>query len=131
MGNSLLAVRDINHNYIVVEKRNYMVKNNKHTLWYGIKKEWKRDWIYYVMCLPVVIYMLVNNYYPMYGITLAFKNYNTKLGIMGSPWVGFKYFKQFFSTYHFGNMIRNTLGISLYSLAVGFTIPIIFALMLN
>jgi len=67
----------------------------------------------------------------MYGITLAFKEYNTKLGILGSPWVGFKYFKQFFSTYHFGNMIRNTLGLSLYSLVVGFSIPIIFALMLN
>lgn len=106
-------------------------KVKKHTLWYGVKKEWKRDWILYVMSVPVIVYMLVNNYYPMYGITLAFKNFNAKLGIMGSPWVGFKYFKRFFSTYYFKNMLRNTLGLSLYSLVVGFTVPIIFALMLN
>lgn len=106
-------------------------KRKKRTFGEQVKKEWKRDWILYVMILPVVIYFLVTDYYPMYGITMAFKKYNSKLGIMGSPWVGFKNFKRFFSSFYFEDMMLNTLGISIYSLVVGFTLPIVFALLLN
>lgn len=83
------------------------------------------------MILPVVVYYLVFAYAPMYGIQLAFKNYRIKDGIMGSPWVGFDHFIRFFSAYNFGTLIKNTIGISLYSILVGFPIPILFALMLN
>jgi len=106
-----------------------MVK--KRTFKEGFKKEMRRNWILYVMIAPVVVYFCVNNYYPMYGITLAFKKYNPKAGIIGSPWVGFKHFERLFSSYNFGMMLKNTLGISLYSLVAGFSIPIVFALLLN
>lgn len=105
-------------------------KKNKRS-WYNIKKEFKRDWMLYALSIPPVVYLLVNNYYPMYGIILAFKKFNAKLGITGSPWVGFKNFEKFMGSFYFGDMIKNTLRLSLYGLVVGFTIPIIFALLLN
>lgn len=94
-------------------------------------KNVRKNWILYVMILPVVIYYIVFAYTPMYGVQLAFKNFRIKDGIMGSPWVGLKHFSRFFKSYNFGLLLRNTLGISVYSLVVGFPIPIIFALMLN
>lgn len=94
-------------------------------------KDMRKNWILYVMILPVVLYYVIFAYVPMYGITLAFKTYRVKLGILGSPWVGFSNFKRFFSAYNFWLMIKNTVLISLYSLVVGFPIPILFALMLN
>jgi len=67
----------------------------------------------------------------MYGITLAFKEYDPMSGITGSPWVGFVHFERFFKGYYFGEVLLNTFLISLFSLVVGFVFPIIFALMLN
>lgn len=95
-----------------------------------LKKDLRRNWILYAMVLPVVIYFLIFSYAPMYGVTLAFKDYKTKLGILGSPWVGIKHFDRFFKAYNFRTLLTNTLGISLYGLAL-FPIPIIFALLLN
>lgn len=91
----------------------------------------KKNWILYVMILLVVIYYIVFHYAPMYGVTLAFKKYEIKKGILGSPWVGFQHFQRFFSAYNFKQLLMNTLGISVYGLIAGFPIPIIFALMLN
>lgn len=91
----------------------------------------RKNWILYLMILPVVIYYIVFAYTPIYGIQLAFKKYMVKQGIWGSPWVGFDHFARFFNSYNFGLLIKNTIGISLYSLVVGFPIPIAFALMLN
>jgi len=96
-----------------------------------IRREWRQHWILYVMTIPVFVYLLVFDYYPMYGVTIAFKDYHAKKGILGSPWVGLKHFNRLFDTYTFGQMLRNTLGLSVYSLVVGFSIPIFFALLLN
>lgn len=96
-------------------------------LWENMKK----NWILYAMILPVAIYYIIFAYAPMYGIQLAFKEYQVKEGIMGSPWVGLEHFIRFFKSYNFGQLLKNTIGISVYSLLVGFPIPIIFALMLN
>lgn len=85
----------------------------------------------YLMLLPVIIYYLVFVYAPMGGLVIAFKDYNIYDGIFGSPWVGFRYFKQFFSSMFAPRLIRNTLAISLYNLVFGFTAPIILALMFN
>lgn len=93
-----------------------------------------RMWKYrqfYLLLLPALIYVLIFNYGPMYGIQIAFKNYKGTLGILDSPWVGFKHFKDFFSGYYFGTLLKNTLILSVYNLAVGFPIPIIVALILN
>lgn len=91
----------------------------------------QRNWILYVMILPVIAYFITFNYIPMAGIQLAFKKYRVKLGIWGSPWVKFDNFERFFSSYQFGSLIKNTLTLSVYSLVVGFPIPILFALLLN
>lgn len=94
-------------------------------------KDFKRNWIKYIMLLPVLIYFILFHYWPMYGILLAFKDYKIKSGILGSPWVGFQHFERFFNTYNFWSLIQNTLTLSIYTLLVGFPIPIIFALFLN
>lgn len=91
----------------------------------------KKNWQLYIFILPALLYFLIFHYGPMYGIQIAFKNYVPSLGIWGSPWVGFTHFNKFFNSYYFGDLIRNTLGISIYELIVGFPMPILLALMLN
>lgn len=90
----------------------------------------KRNWGLYLLLLPAVVLLLLFAYIPMYGIIIAFKDYSPALGIGGSPWAGFKYFEKFFNSYQFDTTIKNTLIISLYSLAT-FPIPIMLALMIN
>lgn len=85
----------------------------------------------YLLMLAPVAYILIFKYFPMYGAQIAFRNFNPVGGILGSPWVGFKHFKTFFDSYVFRRLIQNTLGISLYSLAAGFPIPILLAILLN
>ena len=96
-----------------------------------IKRQLQKNWILYLMNLPVFLYFIVFHYYPMYGATLAFRDYRVKAGILGSPWIGFLNFERFFCSSYFETMLTNTLGISVYSLLVGFPISIIFALQLN
>ncbi|MFD1410275.1 ABC transporter permease [Lapidilactobacillus gannanensis] len=91
----------------------------------------KENWQLYVLILPAFLTLLIFSYFPMYGILIAFKDYVPTLGIWGSPWVGMKYFNQFFNSYYFWDLIRNTLGIQIYGLVVGFPLPIILALALN
>ena len=83
------------------------------------------------MITPVLLYYIIFSYVPMYGVLLAFKDYKIKLGILGSPWVGFEHFQRFFSAYNFKRLLMNTVGLSVYGMIAGFPIPIIFALMLN
>lgn len=95
------------------------------------KKSVKRNWQLYVMCLPAIIFMVLFAYKPMYGILIAFKKYNMRVGIMGSPWVGFDNFERLFASYWFPIILKNTLSLSLLSLVLGFPVPIILALILN
>lgn len=112
-----------------------MIKKSakRNTLSFHVRlgKDMKKNWILYAMILPVVIYYVVFAYGPLYGIQLAFKDYVIKDGIWGSPWVGFEHFTRFFSSYNFELLLKNTIGISVYSILVGFSIPIMFALLLN
>lgn len=94
-------------------------------------KHMARQWQLYMFLLIPVACVIIFNYVPMYGITLAFKDYKIKQGILGSPWAGGKYFMQFFSSPNFGLTLKNTLVLSLYSLAAGFPMPILLALCLN
>ena len=86
---------------------------------------------YYLLLLPALIYVIIFNYVPMYGLQIAFKNYKVSLGMMDSAWVGFKNFTDFFSGFYFKDLMLNTLVLSLYSMVIGFPIPIIVALLLN
>ena len=94
------------------------------------KSIWK-NWRLYVMCLPAVLFFLLFAYKPMYGILIAFKKYNMRVGIMGSEWIGLDNFKRLFSSYWFPIILKNTLTLSLLSLILGFPLPIILALLLN
>lgn len=85
----------------------------------------------YLFLLPALIYFIVFHYLPMYGILIAFKDFVATKGIMGSPWVGFKHFERFFDSFQFWTLIKNTLGLSVVQLIVGFPLPIFLALMLN
>ncbi|MGL5348132.1 MAG: ABC transporter permease [Peptostreptococcaceae bacterium] len=100
----------------------------------GRKKALKkalRSWQLYLFVSLAFLYFLIFSYLPMYGVTIAFKDYMPSQGIMGSPWVGFKHFERFFSSYYFWDLIKNTIGINVYGLIVGFPLPIILALALN
>lgn len=81
--------------------------------------------------ITALVILILFSYVPMYGVQLAFRDYNPIMGITGSPWVGFDHFTRFFNSYQFKQLIGNTLILSLYSLIVGFPIPIILALALN
>ena len=91
------------------------------------------NWGLYLLLLPSFLLLLIFSYKPMYGVILAFKDYKNSLGITGSPWADplLKYFTRFFKSFQFGTTIRNTLALNLYSLLVGFPIPIFLALMIN
>lgn len=91
------------------------------------------NWGLYLLLLPSFLLLLIFSYKPMYGVILAFKDYKNSLGITGSPWTDplLKYFTRFFKSFQFGATIRNTLALNLYSLLVGFPIPIFLALMIN
>lgn len=83
------------------------------------------------MLLPCILYFLIFKYLPMYGIVLAFKNYQFLDGILGSPWNGLENFKVLFSGHDFPRALRNTLIISFYKLLFNFPAPIVLALLLN
>lgn len=91
----------------------------------------RKYWLYYCLLIPVLAYFAVFCYAPMYGIIIAWKRYSPAFGITGSKWVGWLYFRQFFSSMYFGRILRNTLLISIYDIVFGFPLPILFAILLN
>lgn len=91
----------------------------------------RRDWQLYLLILLPLIYILVFYYWPMYGVQIAFRDYRPRAGLFGSEWVGLKWFKKFLTNYNFKQVFSNTLILSLYSIIVGFPLPIILALLLN
>lgn len=97
----------------------------------GLGVRLKKSWQLYILLAPALIGLILFSYVPMYGIQLAFRDYNPIMGVMGSPWVGLENFTRFFNSPQFKSLLINTLAISFYSLVVGFPIPIILALGLN
>ena len=93
--------------------------------------ELERNKYLYIMALPGLLYFLIFCYFPMYGAIIAFKDYAPALGVFKSPWAGVDNFVKFFNGVNFKNVLSNTIVLSLYGIAVGFPLPIIFALMLN
>lgn len=91
----------------------------------------KRDRLLYVMVIPGVLYFLLFRYVPMYGITIAFRDYNLFRGFSDAPFIGLKVFERMFNTIAFNRAFTNTIVISLAKLAWGFPAPIILSLMLN
>lgn len=96
-----------------------------------IKKDWKKNKSVYFLAIPIVIYFLIWHYAPMVGLLLGFEEYSPRGGILGSEWIGVKNFIDFFKSYYFGRLIKNTLILSIFSIIINFPSPIILALLLN
>jgi len=106
------------------QKRKVSIRRN-------LLKAFRRHWQFYLLIIPPVLYFIIFKYIPMVNSVIAFKDYNVVEGIWGSEWAGLKYFKLFFDNPNFWPLVKNTFILSLYTLAVGFPIPILLALMLN
>ena len=91
----------------------------------------KNNWQLYIMILPLVIYFLIFEYLPMYGVQIAFRDYQISKGVMGSEWVGLKHFRNFFDAYYFKRLLSNTVILNVYALLWGFPAPVILAILLN
>ena len=97
----------------------------------GQRSDWKRDWQLWIMILPALAYVLVFCYGPMYGLQLAFRDFDFSKGMTGGEWAGLKYFKQYFDSPMFWPTLRNTFTIAFFTLVWGFPVPIILALVIN
>ncbi len=85
----------------------------------------------YLLLFPAIVLLIMFAYVPMAGLIIAFKDYSPALGVLRSPWAGFKYFNQFFQSFQFGTTIKNTLKVSIYSILIGFPLPIVLAIICN
>ena len=94
-------------------------------------KQLKKQKSLHLILILAVVYLIIFNYIPMAGLLMAFEDYSFAKGIFGSPWIGFDNFELFFSSYYFKDVLLNTFYISLYSLVVGFGMPIVFALLVH
>jgi len=95
-----------------------------------LKKMAKRYDLYLMLLLPIAFY-LIFHYGPLYGLQIAFKNFNPAKGITDSPWAGVIHFERFFDSYYFWRLLWNTLSINLLSLLIAFPILILLALIVN
>ncbi len=93
-------------------------------------KMWNYKWIY-LMLLPVMAYYIIFKYIPMYGVTIAFKDYNVFKGVLDSPWCGLEVFEKILKNKNFWEAIKNTLLLNVLTLLVSFPLTIIVSLMLN
>lgn len=98
---------------------------------YRVIRDLKMNRTIYLMLLPVVLYYALFQYGPMYGLQIAFKDYIPAKGFTNSPWVGLKHFVEFFNSFHFWRLLRNTVLLSLYNLLFYFPAGIILAMLLN
>lgn len=90
-----------------------------------------RDYQLWLMILPAIIVIFIFNYVPMYGIQLAFRDFDFTKGLTGGVWRGLHYFSQFMNSYMFADLMKNTIFISMATIILGFPAPIILALILN
>jgi putative aldouronate transport system permease protein len=98
------------------------------------KRFWSTAWrqrYLYLMSLPFVIWLIIFSYVPIWGWIMAFQNYKPGKSIFEQKWVGLKHFIDLFTDEKFYLVLRNTLAMSIMGLLVGFTVPILFAILLN
>lgn len=91
----------------------------------------KRDYQLWIMILPAIAVIVIFSYLPMYGIQLAFRDFDFSKGLTGGAWRGLYYFDQFINSYLFIDLMKNTFFISLATIVIGFPAPILLALILN
>ena len=122
---------NISESIKVVDEKKKKHRKSLKTHFSEWKRAFKKNWELYVLLLPVLLYFTIFHYFPLYGLQIAFKDFIATKGITGSPWVGLKHFERFFDSYYFWRLIKNTVGIGVFTLAVSFPVPIILALCLN
>ena len=105
--------------------------NPKHLGLRSLRARLRRTWPLFVLLMPAIVYLLIFNYYPMYGAIIAFKDFKITQGIWGSKWVGLKHFEKFVSYYQFPQILKNTITISLYSTVAAFFVKLILSLALH
>ncbi len=103
----------------------------KKSRWQSIKQYYRNNWVLHAFLIPGLAFFIVFKYVPLYGISIAFKNFNIFKGIAGSPWVGFDQFEYLLNSRDFWRVLRNSLEISLLRMVCSFPAPLILALMLN
>lgn len=94
-------------------------------------KRIRADKMLILMVLPAVMYFVIFKYIPIIGNVIAFQDYNPQSGFLKSEWVGLQWFKEFFQSYYFVRLIKNTVLLAFFNLLFSFPVPIIFALILN
>ena len=110
--------------------RKERMKTEKKTKWQLFRKQGALQ----VFVWMGMIYLIIFNLIPMFGIIMGFKDYSITSGVKGiftSPWVGMKWFREFVTDYKFGTLVRNTVMLSVLKLIFTFPLPILFALMIN
>lgn len=112
------------------KKHGVYVNGRRLTFRERLVRDFRHNWMLYLMMLPIIIYYLIFKFGPMFGLSIAFMDYKPAKGIFGSKFVGLKHFVNFFTNYYFGRLLVNTVRISICSLLT-FPAPIILALMLN
>jgi len=113
---------NVNNNRIILHKTSFLKT---------LKKDLHINKYVYLILLPVVLYYIIFHYGPMYGAIIAFKDYTPVKGVFNSPWIGFEHFIDFFNSFYFIRVFKNTIILSFYSLIFEFPAPIILALLLN
>jgi len=104
---------------------------NRHKSAKSLSVKFRKSIPIYMLLIPAMLLLLVFHYAPIFGIVIAFKNFSPFKGVLGSKWVGIKYFINFLTDENFWRVMKNTILINFYQLAFGFPFPIIFALFLN
>ena len=105
--------------------------NGKLPLGKRLVRDMRQNYFKYLIIMPVLVWVILFCYKPMYGVLIAFQNYRPRLGFTGSKWIGFENFTRFFSDSYFGRVFGNTLTISISTILFSFPVPIILALLLN
>lgn len=113
---------------VVSKGKKHRKGNGTHNTLLYMRQHWQ---LYVFFLLPALVLTLIFKYIPMGGIMIAFQQYNPIQGILGSEWVGFKYFERFLTSPDFMNYLVNTLKLSIYGMLWGFPIPILLAFLLN
>ncbi|MBS4220214.1 sugar ABC transporter permease [Bacillus sp. FJAT-49711] len=115
----------------LTETQHTQLKQPAPSHWVSAFNHIKRDRQLLLLFIPCILFFAIFRYGPMYGLIIAFKDYDVWSGIIGSEWVGLEHFRNFFSSPDFLKLFKNTILLGFYSLLIGFPFPIIFAILLN
>ncbi|MGI6107765.1 MAG: ABC transporter permease [Lachnospiraceae bacterium] len=111
--------------------KNRYIEGRHGAFFHNLRADILRNRLCYLLFLPILIYFIIFHYLPIFGVLIAFEDFKPRLGILHSPWVGWKNFETFFHSIYFGRLFSNTLILSLLDIVFCFPAPIIFALLLN